>query len=127
MLVAQSHLFVELGVRVLAWSGRLPRHAENITLCIEKLYPKHVAKFKTWTRKNAPGSPLVIIVCMSAKRCALLLKHLAKYKKAVAKLFAKHMKRQDQIELLQTQKVAMAIGTPHRIGKLVDAAALVRA
>ena len=56
----------------------------------------------------------------------LLLKHLAKYKKLVAKLFAKHMKLKEQIEALGTQKVALAIGTPHRINALASAGALVR-
>jgi len=63
---------------------------------------------------------------MSAKRCVWLLKHLAKFKNVVGKLFAKHMKLKEQVEALSSQKMAMAIGTPHRIAALADAGALVR-
>ena len=106
-------------------SGTLARHHENIVRAIEKFYPKTTAKFKTWTKKNPPGSPLVVVICMSAKRCALLLKSLSKFK-LVAKLFAKHMKLKDQIEKLSTQRAAIAIGTPNRLGALAAAGALVR-
>lgn len=41
----------------------------------------------------------------------------------VAKLFAKHFKLAEHVEYLQKTKVGIAVGTPGRIGKLLEAGA----
>ena len=42
----------------------------------------------------------------------------------IAKLFAKHFKVQDQIDLLSKQYFPVAVGTPNRLAKLVELGAL---
>ena len=42
----------------------------------------------------------------------------------IAKLFAKHFKVQDQIDLLSKQYFPVAVGTPNRLSKLVELGAL---
>lgn len=42
----------------------------------------------------------------------------------IAKLFAKHFKVQEQIELLSKQYFPVAVGTPNRLSKLVELGAL---
>lgn len=37
----------------------------------------------------------------------------------VAKLFAKHMKANEQAEFLKSKKVSIAVGTPARVGRLL--------
>lgn len=42
----------------------------------------------------------------------------------IAKLFAKHFKVQDQVDLLSKQYFPVAVGTPNRLSKLVELGAL---
>ena len=42
----------------------------------------------------------------------------------IAKLFAKHFKVQDQIDLLSKQYFPVAVGTPNRLSKLIELGAL---
>ncbi len=92
---------------------------------------------------------MVVVVCMSAARCAELLPHLGSSSNSkdnknknqqkqhklggggggggVGKLFAKHAKLKDHVAEVAEQKVAVAVGTPHRISALLAAGALVRA
>ncbi|XP_020571426.1 protein CMSS1 [Phalaenopsis equestris] len=72
-----------------------------------------------------PGSPAVLIISVSALSSLELLRGLKVYTKNCrpAKLFAKHMKVEEQIELLRS-RVNIASGTPSRIKKLIDMDAL---
>lgn len=71
-----------------------------------------------------PGSPLALIISISAGRCIDLIKKEAKHLRCkVAKLFAKHFKVEEQVEILR-EKHAVAVGTPNRLKKLVDIGAL---
>ncbi|CAJ1977812.1 unnamed protein product [Sphenostylis stenocarpa] len=71
------------------------------------------------------GSPAVLIITSSALRCIQLLRGFRSITNQchAAKLFAKHMKLQEQISLLKN-RVNIASGTPSRIKKLIDAEAL---
>lgn len=70
------------------------------------------------------GSPLVIIVSAGAVRSVEIIKSLSRYAQCkVAKLFAKHFKLEDQVEMLREYH-PVAVGTPHRLNKLVDIGAL---
>lgn len=70
------------------------------------------------------GSPVCIIVCSSAIRCTQVIANLSnRYKCRIAKLFAKHMKVEEQVELLK-KSFPIAVGTPSRMNRLVELGAL---
>lgn len=63
----------------------------------------------------------VLIVCSAALRCLELIKELKSVPNLkVAKLFAKHMKIQDQIRALKKSPFLLAVGTPARILKILE-------
>mmetsp|Transcript_9932 Transcript_9932/g.22168 ORF Transcript_9932/g.22168 Transcript_9932/m.22168 type:complete len:279 (-) Transcript_9932:153-989(-) len=66
------------------------------------------------------GSPMVIIICISARRCVEVLKEIATLKIRVAKLFAKHMSLDDQKRMLSEDCPPIAVGTPARLLKLAE-------
>ena len=68
-------------------------------------------KLKQWNNK----SPMIVIVCLSARRAVSILKELAPSKTRVAKLFAKHMSIEQQESMLQSSTFGIAVGTPHRL------------
>jgi hypothetical protein len=71
------------------------------------------------------GSPVVLIICSSAIRATQVISSLSKTIKCrIAKLFAKHFKLQDQIEILSKQQFTVAVGTPNRLLKLAEYGAL---
>lgn len=74
-------------------------------------------KLKNW---KPIGTPMVLIVCVSARRAVSVLKELARIKVPVAKLFAKHMEISQQRQLLSTKAFGLAVGTPNRIQALCD-------
>eukprot|EP00249_Psilotum_nudum_P007349 c20494_g1_i3 orf=460-1212(-) len=71
------------------------------------------------------GSPALLILCSSAMRCVELLKALRNLTKEcrAAKLFAKHIKVDEQVSTLEGY-VNIAAGTPNRVKKLLDLGAL---
>ncbi|KAL5711598.1 hypothetical protein ACHQM5_013866 [Ranunculus cassubicifolius] len=75
--------------------------------------------------KIDPGSPAVVVVSTSALRSLELLRGLRSLTKdcRAAKLFAKHMKVEEQVSVLKS-RVNIASGTPSRIKKLIDMEAL---
>ena len=59
---------------------------------------------------NINGSPLVVIISLSAIRCTEIVSTISShFKTKIAKLFAKHIKLQEQIELLKN-RYPIAIG-----------------
>jgi hypothetical protein len=68
-------------------------------------------KLKKWNDK----SPMVLIVCVSARRAVSLLKELAPSKIRIAKLFAKHMTIEEQETMLHDSTFGIGVGTPHRL------------
>ena len=70
---------------------------------------------KKW---KAPKSPMVLIVCLSARRAQAILKSLSSLNIRTAKLFAKHMDIDQQIAMLRNSSFGIAIGTPNRLCKL---------
>lgn len=72
-------------------------------------------KIKNW---KPIGSPMVLIICISARRAVAVLKELAPLKTRAAKLFAKHLDIRDQKEMLNNQSFAIAVGTPNRLQML---------
>ena len=74
-------------------------------------------RLKKWKHT---GSPMVIIVCISARRAVQILKQLAPLNVRAAKLFAKHMDLDEQITMLRTNSFGIAVGTPNRLLKLIE-------
>ncbi|KAG8861919.1 hypothetical protein FRB96_002362 [Tulasnella sp. 330] len=74
------------------------------------------------------GAPTAIFLSGAALRVIDVVKKCRKLPGdkggEVAKLFAKHIKVQEQIDYLHKTKVSIAIGTPDRIGKLLASKAL---
>ncbi|CAA6667941.1 unnamed protein product [Spirodela intermedia] len=68
-----------------------------------------------------PGSPAILLISTSATRSLELLRGLRPLTMECrpAKLFAKHIKVEDQVSLLKS-RVNIAGGTPSRIKKLMD-------
>ena len=82
-------------------------------------------RLKNWKHSN---SPMILIVSLSARRCVELQKQLSYLKLPVAKLFAKHMNVEDQVEMLNGGKngdkggkgkksrcFGIGVGTPGRL------------
>lgn len=85
---------------------------------VEKLKTNvSVKRMKKWKIMQCP---LVLIVCSSARRAVAVLKEIESLHVRIAKLFAKHMDVEDQINLLQEKSHAIAVGTPNRLLKLYE-------
>ena len=74
-------------------------------------------RLKKWKHT---GSPMVLIVCISARRAVQVLKQLSPLNVRAAKLFAKHMDLDEQIAMLRTNSFGIAVGTPNRLLKLAE-------
>ncbi|KAL3663547.1 hypothetical protein V7S43_011434 [Phytophthora oleae] len=74
--------------------------------------------------KRRDKSPYFIILCSSALRCVEVIKYITSFKCRVAKLFAKHMKVDEQAKQLAGVYLPIAVGTPARVKKLLEMNAL---
>ncbi|KAH0517287.1 Protein CMSS1, partial [Microtus ochrogaster] len=85
----------------------------NLPVC-----PKWVKLRKTHNEKK---SVLMLIICSSAIRALELIRSLTAFKgdAKVMKLFAKHIKVQEQVNLLEKRVIHLGVGTPGRIKQLV--------
>ncbi|OLL23364.1 Protein CMSS1 [Neolecta irregularis DAH-3] len=70
------------------------------------------------------GRPHTIVVSAAAIRVAELTREMRKMNAHVLKLFARHIKVEQQIRMLKSQPVAIAVGTPGRLMALVEQDAL---
>lgn len=70
-------------------------------------------------------SPVVLVICSGARRGCDVINMLSQNLKCkIGKLFAKHFRIQDQIEILKSTHFPVAVGTPNRLHKLVELGAL---
>ncbi|XP_029315552.1 protein CMSS1 isoform X2 [Cottoperca gobio] len=86
---------------------------------LKQVCPKWSKIQKQHTQKS---SVVLLIVCSSALRAIELLKQMTTFKgeaKAV-KLFAKHIKIEEQVKLLQKGVTHIGVGTPGRLSALID-------
>ncbi|XP_042350107.1 protein CMSS1, partial [Plectropomus leopardus] len=77
---------------------------------------------KIQKQHTAKSSVVLLVVCSSALRTIELIKQLTAFKgeaKAV-KLFAKHIKIEEQVKLLQKGVTHIGVGTPGRISALIE-------
>lgn len=95
----------------------------NLGLYMRHLQPQWKKNFRNrdWRYDK---SPCFLIICSSALRAVELLKHFGSFQCKVAKLFAKHMKVQDQADQLERMFLPIAVGTPSRIKVLLEMKAL---
>ncbi|KAF5679533.1 hypothetical protein FDENT_8681 [Fusarium denticulatum] len=76
--------------------------------------------------KKAPkkkGSPHTLIVAGAGLRAADIVRSVRKFQSkenSVAKLFAKHMKVEEQVKFLQNHRTGICVGTPARLMDLID-------
>lgn len=72
------------------------------------------------------GSPFVIVLTYSALRAVDIIREVKKLelKTVVGKLFARHLKIEEQITLLQKNDIHLVVGTPNRVLKLSEHGAL---
>jgi len=81
---------------------------------------KNVVSIKKLKKWKTIGSPMVLIMCISARRAVAVLKELSALKIRAAKLFAKHMSIDQQREMLSGQSFGLAVGTPNRLLALCE-------
>lgn len=88
-------------------------------------YRKMILNINNYTASDF-GCPILLIVCASALRSTEIVKELSSKipKCKIAKLFAKHIKTEEQMDLLSKSYYPIAIGTPNRISKLIEMGAL---
>jgi protein CMS1 len=81
---------------------------------------------KALTKKLQTGTPRLIYLCSSAIRCVDVIRTMRSLgpKVKIGKLFAKHLKLQDQLDFLKKNKISAAVGTPNRVLKLIQEGAL---
>uniref|UniRef100_A0A4W6D9J3 Cms1 ribosomal small subunit homolog n=1 Tax=Lates calcarifer TaxID=8187 RepID=A0A4W6D9J3_LATCA len=91
----------------------------SLSSYLKQVCPKWAKIQKQHTQKT---SVVLLIVCSSALRTIELIKQLTTFKgeaKAV-KLFAKHIKIEEQVKLLQKGVTHIGVGTPGRISALIE-------
>eukprot|EP00066_Takifugu_rubripes_P017835 XP_011607101.1 PREDICTED: protein CMSS1 [Takifugu rubripes] len=86
---------------------------------LKQVCPKWAKIQKNHTEKS---SVVLLIVCSSALRAIELLKQLTTFKGAAKtiKLFAKHIKIEEQVKLLQKGVTHIGVGTPGRVSALIE-------
>ncbi|KAI8675348.1 Protein CMS1 [Fusarium keratoplasticum] len=73
------------------------------------------------------GSPHTLIVAGAGLRAADIVRSMRKFQSkdnTISKLFAKHMKVEEQVNFLQGHRTGIAVGTPARLMDLIDNGAL---
>lgn len=77
------------------------------------------------TQEEGCCSPAVVVICSGARRGCDVINTLSQNLKCkIGKLFAKHFRIQDQIEILKSTHFPVVVGTPNRLHKLVEMGAL---
>ena len=69
-------------------------------------------------------SPKVCVITRSAKRACDIIKAISPLRIRAVKLFAKHMKLEEQVNLLRSGGYPIGVGTPNRILKLAQRGSL---
>ncbi|KAK2850307.1 hypothetical protein Q7C36_009090 [Tachysurus vachellii] len=91
----------------------------SLSSYLKEVCPKWAKVQKQHTQK---GSVVLLIVCSSALRTIELIKQLTTFKgdAKVLKLFAKHIKAEDQVKLLSKSVAHVGVGTPGRLNTLIE-------
>ncbi|XP_026537522.1 protein CMSS1 [Notechis scutatus] len=91
----------------------------SFTSYLKEICPKWAKLRKNHTEKS---SVVMLVICGSALRCLELIRSMATFKGdgKVMKLFAKHLKIQEQMQMLEKEVVHVGVGTPGRIKALIQ-------
>ncbi|KXH34140.1 hypothetical protein CSIM01_07142 [Colletotrichum simmondsii] len=101
-----------------------PRALDNLPAFLENFAERPDRLF---TAPKVKGAPHTIIVAAAGLRAADVVRAVRKFQgkeSTVSKLFAKHMKVDEQVQFLQKTRTGIAVGTPARLMELVDNGAL---
>uniref|UniRef100_A0A8C0RA10 Cms1 ribosomal small subunit homolog n=1 Tax=Canis lupus familiaris TaxID=9615 RepID=A0A8C0RA10_CANLF len=90
----------------------------SLSSYLREICPKWVKLRKNHNEKK---SVLMLIICSSAVRALELIRSMTAFRgdSKVMKLFAKHIKVQEQVKLLGKRVVHLGVGTPGRIKELI--------
>ncbi|KDN67754.1 hypothetical protein CSUB01_07663 [Colletotrichum sublineola] len=97
-----------------------PRSLEKLPEFLEKFSDKPE---RLGTAPEKKGTPHTIIVAGAGLRAADIVRSVRKFqskKSTVSKLFAKHMKVDEQVKFLQNTRTGIAVGTPARLMELAE-------
>ncbi|MBN3303499.1 CMS1 protein, partial [Amia calva] len=112
---------IEMEELKLADSCFLPSNdlTHSLSSFLKEICPKWAKLTKQHIEKK---SVVLLIICSSAHRTLELIKQLTTFKgeSKVLKLFAKHIKVEEQIKLLDKGVTHIGVGTPGRITALID-------
>ncbi|KFA69837.1 hypothetical protein S40285_02440 [Stachybotrys chlorohalonatus IBT 40285] len=101
-------------------SWQEPRTLEKLPDFLEKFADDAKDLTKTPAKK---GSPHTLIVAGAGLRAADIVRAVRKFStkdSLIAKLFAKHMKVEEQVTLLNNKKIGIGVGTPARLMELIE-------
>ncbi|KAL6917579.1 hypothetical protein ACHAPO_000610 [Fusarium lateritium] len=101
-----------------------PRTLEKFPNFLESVTENPELLYKSAKKK---GSPHTLIVAGAGLRAADIVRSMRKFQNkdnAIAKLFAKHMKVEEQVQFLEKHKTGICVGTPARLMDLMDNGAL---
>ncbi|XP_058438888.1 protein CMSS1 isoform X1 [Marmota monax] len=90
----------------------------SLSSYLKEICPKWVKLRRNHSEKK---SVLMLIICSSAIRALELIRSMTAFRgdSKVMKLFAKHIKVQEQVKLLEKRVVHLGVGTPGRIKELI--------
>lgn len=90
----------------------------SLSSYLKEICPKWVKLRKNHSEKK---SVLMLIICSSAVRALELIRSMTAFRgdSKIIKLFAKHIKVQEQVKLLEKRVMHLGVGTPGRIKELV--------
>eukprot|EP00164_Ancoracysta_twista_P003945 GFYU01005288.1.p1 GENE.GFYU01005288.1~~GFYU01005288.1.p1 ORF type:complete len:370 (-),score=107.08 GFYU01005288.1:1088-2080(-) len=100
----------------------LTHEDRNLSLYLKQLLPRWKTDLCHAGARKSTGSPTLLIVTHSAVRAVEVIKCLDVFKShcKVGKLFAKHMKVDQQQHYLASEKLCIAVGTPSRLQQLCE-------
>lgn len=86
---------------------------------------RYITKYCGINKKSKleKGHPHIVILTLSAKRAVEIIRNLKNEKngfKKVGKLFAKHLKTENQLEDIKNNAFKAVVGTPNRLNKLLE-------
>lgn len=112
-----------INVLMLPNSGSLEDRLKAVEPDWEALFI-HNASIRS--KDSVHGAPVGMFVSPAATSCLSMIRDCPQFRKAcpIAKLFAKHMKLEEQTNLLNGNQIILAAGTPNRLCKLLEVGAL---
>jgi len=95
---------------------------ENLSNYLKTICPNWKKEFCEPKKEEERGVPRLLILTFSAIRATEIVKTLGEFRKLIkiGKLFAKHIKLEEQKQFLDNYPVRIVVGTPNRVGKLIN-------